>query len=280
MTVTIFDPIEKIEYTYALEPRLKRYLDNKVKINLAKEDRDVVIIIDGYEGSGKSTFAMQVGKYVDPTLNLNRICMSSQEFKDAIIKSKKNTCVIYDEAVTGMTATESLTRVGKMLKSLMMQMRQKNLFVIIVMPNVFDFSRYAVLARARAFFHVYENKSKRGYFVGYNRKDLRLLYFKGKKTYSYRVKSVFTGRFYGKYVVDEALYRKKKEESMQNMGEEDEFKSKFHYQRNLLMYIALKVWGHSQQELITEFEKRGEDISQSNLSNITGRMGERVEKYH
>ena len=62
--------------------------------------------------------------------------MTVDEFKQAINNAGKAECVIYDEAVTGMTSGDSISKIGKALKSMMMQMRQKNLFVIIIIPVI------------------------------------------------------------------------------------------------------------------------------------------------
>lgn len=199
--------------SYSIDKRMQRYLD-QIKNKITKKDKDWVILVDGYEGAGKSTAAQQWGKYVDPTLNIDRVCMTADEFKQAIIRADKAQCVIYDEAVTGMSSGDSVTRVGKLLRSMMMQMRQKNLFVIVILPTVFELNTYAVLSRAKGLFHIYESGGRMGYFVGYNRKDTRLLYLKGKKTRSYKVRSYFRGRFYGKYSINEEKYRKKKEDAL------------------------------------------------------------------
>ena len=103
-----------------------------------------------------------------------------------------------------------------------MQMRQKNLFVIVIMPIIFEFNKYAVLSRARCLIHTYENHGRMGYWVGYNKKDLKNLYLLGKKTYAYKVKSRFIGRFYGKYVVNEEEYRKKKSDALELIDDSDE----------------------------------------------------------
>lgn len=234
--VSFFNPITNTEISYHIDKRMIKFLD-KVKDMISKKDKDFVMIIDGYEGSGKSTAAQQWGKYVDPTLDIPRICMTADEFKKAIINANQRQCVIYDEAVTGMSSGDSITRIGRLLKSMMMQMRQKNLFVIVIIPSIFELNKYTVLSRSRAFFHIYESKGKMGYFVGYNRKDTKLLYLKGKKTYTYRVKSRFIGRFMGKYVVDEQKYRKKKEAALFTIEDEEkkDKDSMFKEQRDFLV---------------------------------------------
>jgi len=214
--------------SYHIDAKEKKHLDNVIE-RTTKYDSDYFELIDGTEGSGKSIKAMQQGKYVDPTLDLSRICFTADEFKQAVIKAKPlpkgathPQCVIYDEAVTGLSAGDSIARIGKILKSLMMQMRQKNLFVIVVIPSIFELNKYTVLSRCRSFFHIYEAKGgKKGHFIGFNRKDTRLLYLKGKKTHSYTIRSRFRGKFFNIYVVPEQEYRKKKEEALEVLNETD-----------------------------------------------------------
>lgn len=236
-----------------------------------KKDKDHVVIVDGYEGSGKSTFAMQLGRIVDPTLSLERICMTAEEFKEGIKKATRGQCVIYDEAVTGLSSSDAISKIGRLLKSMMMQMRQKNLFIIVLIPTVFELNRYAVLSRAKALFHIYERGGNRGYFVGYNKKDLKKLYLKGKKSQSYVVRSFFTGRFYGKYVVDEEEYRKKKEEALFLTELEDEPSNKYINQRNFWIKSYKKLSKKSYTELAEMAKKEGISISIAQISRICGK---------
>lgn len=255
--VEVVDPKTKEVWSFHLDKRLKAFLDKKVRPKIEKKDQDYVMLVDGYEGSGKSTFAMQMGRFIDPTLSLDRICMTSADFKQAIINSSKGQCVIYDEAVTGMSSGESITKIGRLLKSMMMQMRQKNLFVIVVLPSVFELNSYTVLSRARFFFHVYESSGKRGYWVGYNRKDLRFIYIRGKKNRSYVKRSFFNGRFLGRYAIDENTYRKKKEDALFEVDVEEE--DGRIAQRNKLLWLIKTEMGLSftkMHELLKNYDFR------------------------
>ena len=285
--VDITDPITNVTISFHVDLRLQKFLNQSVIDRIQKKDKDYVMIIDGYEGSGKSTLAQQMGKFVDPTLNLSRICMTTEEFKQAIVNSKKNQCVIYDEAVTGMTAGDTISRIGKLLKSMMMQMRQKNLFVIVIIPTVFELNKYSVLSRARTLFHTYEKKDRMGYWVGYNKKDMRKLYLLGKKTYSYKVRSRFIGRFYGKYAVDEEEYRNKKEKALwliESSYENKEKRDKYIMQRDLIikfMYNLVKTYKikefNSLRKLSKAFKIAGMPLSDVQLGKIMNRKGEDME---
>jgi hypothetical protein len=246
---------------YYLDDRLKDNLDNKIIPSLHKKDKDCIICLDGREGSGKSTLAIQLGKYVDPTLDLNRIVFSPEDFRDAILKAKKGQCIIYDEAFTGFSSRSSLSPVNRVLVSLAMQMRQKNLFVIIVLPTIFLLDKYMAMFRTRFLIHVYENKGVRGYFKIYNSKKKKFLILMGAKTMTYHVKGLWTnfkGRFYGKFALGddsiEKKYRKKKEKALAD-SEKSSMTSaqvKFREQRDLMIYLFRKFskLGYREIEII------------------------------
>ena len=140
--------------TYYMDDRLKKNLDEKVIPDLKKRDKDIVLLFDGHEGVGKTTLGIQVGKYIDPTLDVSRIVFGAEDFRDAILKAKQGQVVIYDEAFTGLSARSSLSGVNKILVSLMMQMRQKNLCVIIILPTFFLLDKYVSIFRSKALIHV------------------------------------------------------------------------------------------------------------------------------
>ena len=94
--VSIQVPNSKEIISFYMHDKLKDRLDKKIKGELEKKDKDYVMAIDGGEGNGKSTLAMQIGKYVDPSLDLTRITFNPEQFREAIFKAKKGQCIIYD----------------------------------------------------------------------------------------------------------------------------------------------------------------------------------------
>ena len=227
---------DKISYTFSVDKKLKEFLDSKVIARINHRDKDYVMLASGYEGAGKSTWAIQVAKYVDHNFCLDRVVFTPEEFREAVNTASKGQAIVYDEAVTGLTAGGSITKVGRLLKSLMMQMRQKNLFILIVIPSVFELNKYAVLHRAMCLFHILEKKGRHSW-VGYNKKDTKRTYIMGKKTHSMRVRSRFTGRFYGNLPLDEVLYKKKKQEALDKEDEVQEKVNKFSIQRDYYLKI-------------------------------------------
>ncbi len=280
--------IPNSDISYYMNDRLEKNLETKIIPSLHKKDKDCIIAIDGGEGCGKSTLAMQIGKRVDPTLDLSRIVFDAESFKQAIFKAKKGQCVIYDEAFTGLSSRTSLSGINTALVSLMMQMRQKNLFVILVLPTFFLLDKYAALFRTVALFHVYENKGVRGYFRVYNKSKKKYLYLYGKKDYSYTakgkqnefIKTKFKGRFYGVFALgDEKVedkYRKKKakalEETQKNPLSAGQLKYKD--QRDRAIFLLRKFTGKSYQELEEAFLDYDVDISYVQIRNICVKFGD------
>jgi transposase len=282
----IIEPKTNNLIEYYIEPRLKDNLDTKIIPSLKSKDKDFVLCIDGKEGSGKSTLALQIGKYVDPSLDLSRIVFDAESFRQAIFKAKKGQVVIFDEAFTGLSSRASLSGINRALVSLMMQMRQKNLMVIMVLPTFFLLDKYVALFRARALIHVYEMSGNRGYFRLYNTKLKKLLYLLGKKDYSYGHKSVrtkFKGRFYGKFALGSDLleeqYRKKKGKALEDTEKNpmSAGQAKYKEQRDILLWRLRKETKMTYQEMQSYLEEWDFTINYSQIRNICVKFGDKVE---
>jgi energy-coupling factor transporter ATP-binding protein EcfA2 len=281
-TVTILDPKTEFTISYSMSSRLKGNLD-KIKDTLQTKDKDCVFVIDGKEGSGKSTLAMQIGKYVDPTLDVKRIVFSPDDFREAILKAKKGQCIIYDEAFTGFSSRSSLSPVNRVLVSLAMQMRQKNLFILIVLPTIYMLDKYMAMFRTKALIHVHENHGQRGYFRVFNSRKKKLLLLLGSKTMSYTHKKVWTnnkGRFYGKFVLGdekmEKLYLTNKEKALSD-SEKTSMSSaqvKYREQRDLMLWLFKKYTKMTYQEVEQVISDYDFNISFQQISKICLKFGD------
>lgn len=204
------------------------WYDGFLKANLdiikeaVKDDWDMFFIVDGLEGSGKSVLAQQVAGYLDPSLTIDRICFTPEEFIKAVNEATKYQAIVYDEAYAGLASRSALSEVNRMIVRVLAEMRQKNLFVFIVMPCFFELDKYAAVWRSKGLFHVYTKNLKRGFFRFYNSKKKKQLYLKGKKFYEYKVLPDFYGKFPKGYFVDEAEYRAKKLQVLKTLGEQKE----------------------------------------------------------
>lgn len=194
------------------------YLQSNLDIakNVIKKDWDFLFVVDGGEGAGKSIIAMCMAKYCDPSLTLDRVVFTPHSFRKAIIEAKQYQVVVFDEAYTGLSSRATMSMINRILIKMLAEIRQKNLFVFIVMPCIFDLDKYVALWRSRALIHVYTGENfQRGYFAFYNTERKKDLYIHGKRFYSYsKPKPNFIGRFTNHYPVDEKEYREKKKNSL------------------------------------------------------------------
>jgi hypothetical protein len=268
---------------YYIEDRLKNSLDKKVIPSLHTKDKDFIVCVDGKEGAGKSTLALQVGKYIDPTLDLSRIVFSPDEFREAVLKAKKGQCIIYDEAFTGFSSRASLSPINKVLVSLAMQMRQKNLCILIVLPTIFLLDKYMAIFRTRALIHVYESHGRRGYFKIFNYRIKKLLLLLGAKTMSYHSKGVysnFRGRFYGKFALGdekvEKKYRKMKEQALAESEKTSMTSAQVRYkeQRDLIIYLLRKNTTMTYEQISNLFLDYEIQISYQQIQKICAKFGD------
>jgi hypothetical protein len=278
--VEVTDPKTNEKITYHMNSRLKKNLDTKVIPALEKKDKDYLIAIDGVEGGGKSTLAFQIGKYVDPTLNLSRVVFNAEDFRQAIFKAKKGECIVYDEAFTGLSSRASLSSINRALVSLMMQMRQKNLCIILVLPTFFLLDKYAALFRSRVLIHVYENKGIRGYFLLFPKKYKKMLYLSGKKDYTYKIRTRFKGRFYGVFALGDAEmekeYKKRKAKALEETEKNPMTAGQVKYreQRDICLYILRKNYDLTYRQIEEMLKEYDIELSFVQIRNICAKFGD------
>jgi len=202
------------EHEFYMDGYLTQNLDTAKSV--IQKDWDMIFAVDGMEGGGKSVIAMQIAKYCDPEFTIDNMAFNARHFKIKIREAKKYQAIVYDEAYAGLNSRAAMSFINRSLVSMLTEIRQKNLFVFIVLPCFFDLDKYVALWRSRALIHVYTGKGfKRGFFEFYNVNRKKDLYMKGKKLYEYNfVKPNFRGSFTNHYTVDETKYRKAKAKSL------------------------------------------------------------------
>ena len=264
---------------YYMSPNLVRALD-KIKNRIQKKDQDMVMVIDGSEGAGKSSLMMQICKYMDPSFNINDVCMNGDEFGNAITSAIQFKALSFDEGGQGLNSRASLTAASRILVSKMMEMRQKNLFVVICIPSIFFLDRYVSMFRAKCLLHVYVSHGRRGYWIGFNEKNKKKLLLEGRKEMSYRIPYIkhFRGRFYGKYVLDnsedygEAVYRAKKMAALEKSGTDERplgvREARWQEQRDKLIWLLIDVHKYHYRPLAELLKSRGITITTRNMWQI------------
>jgi hypothetical protein len=237
---------------------------------IIKQDWDCVFLVDGTEGGGKSVLAQQGAYEVDPSFHISRIAFTPEEFKTAILNANKYQAVIYDEAYTGLSSRGTMSDINKTLVSMLAEIRQKNLFVFIVMPTFFDLDKYAAIWRSRGLLHVYTDKGYgRGYFSYYNKDRKKNLYILGKKFYDYKKpRPNFRGRFTSYYTVDETEYRARKLKALGNHKERGTLK-----EEERLPYVLKVLCNHiSIRQAEKELTSQGLKISNDTIRGYINKI--------
>jgi hypothetical protein len=204
-----------VEKEFKIDNLLQTEID-RIKNAVTKKDRDFVMVVDGEEGVGKSVLAQQLAKTFDSDFNIDKICFNSDQFIKQLKTAKKHSCIVLDEAFSSANSRAALTEVNRSLIGVATEMRQRNLFVIIVIPSFFDLDKYFALWRCRCLLHVYfASDGRRGRYIIFPKTAKKYLYLMGKKYYDYsKPKSPYPPcSFPNVYTVDEIEYRKKKSEA-------------------------------------------------------------------
>lgn len=224
----------------------------KVKKRVLTKDRDYVAVYDGEEGVGKSVLAMQHARILDPNFNLTQVVFTSDEFIKIIKdpKTKKGACIVLDEAFNAANNRASLTEVNRSMIALATEMRQKNLFVLLVLPTFFDLDKYFALWRCRALFHAYFTPDEDRHYIVFDKVSKKLLFLHGKKTYDYTYpKAPFPPcKWFNDYVVDEEDYRAKKAEAFKKRTVSNQART-WLMQRNVVIKHVMRSYGYTAEQL-------------------------------
>lgn len=257
---------------FYVHPAVKKMLD-KSKYKVLHKDWDRVFIIDGVEGSGKSLLGLQLGKYLDPTLNLDRVTFSGEEFGKAINKAEKGQCIIFDEGFNGLASSSATSKMNKFIIRKLMECRQKNLFVIIILPTIFLLQKYAGIFRSKALFHVFvSRRGDRGNYRVYNEKNKKILFLTGIKLYSYAKPHLNrTYNFRGKYPLDEKAYRKKKLNSLVYEPEEEKI-DKYMVRFGIVVRLLKQKYNVPYTQLETILKDNKMELANTNIAKIVRRL--------
>lgn len=254
------------ELGFYISPDIGREL-LRAKTKVEKYNQDRVYVIDGREGHGKSTLGLQLAYSFDPQLTLDQVVFNGNDFEEITRKLPKFRSVVFDEAFNGLSSKSAMSRENKKLVRLLMEVRQRNLFIFIVLPSIFLLEKYVAIFRSQALFHCYiGKKGNNRFYKRYNYQNKKLLYINGKKLMAYhRPKVSFTHRFFDKYpkTIDRAEYNKKKLLAFRDIEKEDLKEDKRIKQRTIFSKLLKDEYklSYSKQAELLKLNDCGVDYS-------------------
>lgn len=152
------------------KPRLIR----KWRYRIIRLNRNLLIIICGGTGSGKSYCALTVAYLIDPSFDVKTRVVFDVESFMALLNSgklKKGSVIIWDEAGVGIPAREWYTISNKAISYVLQTFRHLNLCVIFTTPS-FDY----IDKQTRLLFHVYIETVR----INYEDKRVRVKVFENQ----------------------------------------------------------------------------------------------------
>lgn len=106
-------------------------LCQRTAAKIEREDTQVIGILCGEPGDGKSVTAQHMAHVIAPgKLTLDKICMNKTEFVQAVLTSREEV-VIADEGLAIFFSRGAMTKEGRLIAELMGEIRQRHLCVLI-----------------------------------------------------------------------------------------------------------------------------------------------------
>jgi len=245
------------------------------------------------KNSGKSVWALQQAGAIDPTLfedalktgKIPRICFTGEETLHAIRNTKSTKShtkvIIFDEAFRGLASTSVLSKINRQIVQVLMEMRQNNLVLFIILPSFTMLDKYAAMNRGNALFHIHKPKQKRNkktyhrkfYVYNYEKKGI-LCQMDKKKAWTYPIRSHIHGNFYNKYPGGkefEKIYRREKHKAFREVGRKlqgETEESKQTLQRNMLLYYLKENYKAKWTEIAVFLKHEETKLDKATMSRV------------
>jgi hypothetical protein len=257
---------------FYMEDFLIEKLDLYIERACKNRKLDIVVIVDGDEGFGKTGLSILCAYYISQKtgrkFDINNIFFDPQEFINKINTTKEQ-ILIWDEAALGGLAAGWASKVQQMLVQTLMTCRFRKHIIFFNCPKFYRLNNYFVSDRAWGLMHVYSRDGISAGRMIYYRKDAlegMIDYYSRRRRKPY--KAFGKGNLHGSFVdafnlniIDEDEYDKRKEETTQRLL--TKFGSSRHNKENLkLKYGIYTLQGLQGKEKAKHFKVRPATITE------------------
>jgi hypothetical protein len=226
--MSIVNPVTIKGKTFRIDTVLQSNMNDckkRIKLNW-----DNIFMVDGMEGSAKSTLSQMLAYYLsDGEFAIEDIVFTAEQFEQRITDAKPNTAIVFDEMVMAGLAGDAVTSMQRVLVKQFTLIRKKQLHIILVIPYLFMLQKYFALSRTRFLIHCYSPDSfERGHLKFYSYPKKNSIYTTGYKFWNYNAQIYpdFISRFddYTGMFVDKEAYEQKKDDTIKRISEKQEKK--------------------------------------------------------
>jgi hypothetical protein len=206
--------------------------------------------VSGIPGVGKSTFGQALAKFFDPNFESNQICFTAKEFKDKTSNGTTGQAFILDESFADLNSSLSKNPEFVALVNHLQLIRQKNLFLILILPDFFSLAKNIALFRSSHLFVPYSEDYSHGDVAIFDREAKRKLYVKGKPYVDYQAEPPnFRCDFKGHWFCNLEDYLARKDKHLKSLAQVKEKGKRASQQRDLAFYYLKEATGKTDKEL-------------------------------
>lgn len=119
---------------------IKKNLDN-MKKRMKERNLDWVWVNVGEEGSGKSSFSIQLAQAFDEDFDESQICFNAKDYMRTAKDLDPYSVIILDEGIESLFSRNAMTKENKKFIQFFRQCRELNLFHIINIPSLSELEK-------------------------------------------------------------------------------------------------------------------------------------------
>ena len=256
------------KFNYPLDTNLVKKIDLMIERCSNKgSKKDAVILCEGSEGEGKTTFSIALAYYVAEQtgreFGADRLFFDVEKMIE-FAQSTEKQIIIWDEPALQALSTDWASSAVRNLTRLLMMARKKQHFIIINITKFYKFNEYVVVDRPLAMIHVYSRKNiESGRFMYIRKKYLEPLWrdYRFRKVRSYKkyssksIRGTFPDILNPKYknnvlkVFDNNAYEKAKDAAIMDIGKDVKKDKKVEWRVERLIKWRVKFPDMAQKEM-------------------------------